>query len=313
MYKLFVIVLIALFATSCKFDKSGKTETAKTNTKAPQVDEYSAIFGGGPFYSADVGVINDLRTSGFSTIILWTLHISEDGSMNFNDKKLIDSDGNYIGDPEWKNRLKKLTEAPSSVKRIEIGVGAWGAKSWENIKTILANEGSGKDTKLYKSFQMLMKITGATAINYDDEVTFDVPSTVEFSLMLADMGYKVGLCPYNEVEYWKSVYEQVETKVPGTIDRVYLQCYAGGARNKPADWNQYFGDVKVSYGLWCRNGENCEGGDTPAEIEAKIKSEADNISGGFIWLYDDIVKCSVHGNTKTYGEAINNGLIPISN
>lgn len=297
-------LLLILFLSSC--DKKSNNEVKITN-QAPE-NVYSAIFGGGPFYSGGNEVIDDLRNSGFNTVILWTIHIDEDGSMNLNDQSIIDKNGNYIGDPEWKNRLIRLQEEPSSVERIEIGVGAWGAKSWENIKNLIASEGTGSDTKLYKAFQLLQEITGAAAVNYDDEVTFDVESTVQFSLMLDNLGYKIGLCPYNEVAYWKSVYEQVEAKKPGAIDRVYLQCYAGGNKNLPSQWNQYFGDIKVSYGLWSKNGGDCKQGDNPDEIKKKIASQKENISGGFIWLYDDIQKCQAYGSTSSYAKAINEGL-----
>lgn len=308
--KKLIYILVFTGVVSC--NSCDKTDNS-TNVKSDEIGavpegKYSAIFGGGPFYSGGIEVINDLKESGFSTVILWTIHIGEDGSMNYNDTPIINADGEYIGDPLWQSRLEQLTTAPSSVDRIELGIGAWGAKSWENIKNLIASEGTGSNTKLYKAIQKLQVITGATAINYDDEVTFDVASTVDFTLMLAEMGLKVGLCPYNETDYWKSVYDQVEAKSPGTIDRVYLQCYAGGSRNKPSNWNQLFGDLKVSYGLWCKNGDNCENGDNPSAIKEKISIEKGNIDGGFIWLYDDIQKCAAFGKTSSYAKAINEGL-----
>ncbi len=307
-FKSLVLFLLFIVSTSCTDSNSENTDPSNQKPTNPPANEYSAIFGGGPFYSGGDEVINDLKSSGFSTVILWTIHVGKDGSMNFNDQKIIDANGEYIGDPAWTTRLSSLLETPTSVDRIEIGVGAWGAQSWGNIKNTIAAEGSGKETKLYKSFQKLMEITGATAINYDDEVTYDVESTVKFSLMLADMGYKISLCPFDQTNYWKSVYSQVEAQKPGVIDRVYLQCYAGGYSNKPAIWNQHFGDLKVSMGLWCRNGNNCVNGDSPSEIESKIETDAENISGGFIWLYDDIQKCAAYGTSSSYARAINKAL-----
>ncbi|MPQ46109.1 lysyl endopeptidase [Marinifilum sp. N1E240] len=304
----YLFIFFTLSACNACSDSNNDSDNSSKNSSEVPAGKYSAVFGGGPFYSGGMEVMEDLKSSGFSTVIIWTIHIGADASMNFNDTPIINAEGEYIGDPEWKTRLATLTTEPTSVDRIELGVGAWGAQSWENIKNLIATEGIGPDTKLYKAFQKLQDITGASAINYDDEVTFDVPSTVEFSLMLADMGYKVALCPFNEDEYWKAVYEQVEAKQAGTVDRVYLQCYAGGWKNKPSQWNQYFGDLKVSYGLWCRNGENCSNGDKPAIIQEKISNEKENIDGGFIWLYDDIQKCAAYGKSSSYAKAINDGL-----
>ena len=276
-------------------------------TLAPE-NTYSAVFGGGDFYSGGDAVILDLKNSGFTTVILWTIHIQADGSMVFNDKAVIDQNGNYVGDPDWGDRLAKLLEAPTTVDRIELGIGAWGSKSWENIKKLIDEEGTGPETKLYKAIKKLTEITGASAINYDDEYTYDVESTVKFSLMLNDMGLKVGLCPYTQTNYWKSVFEQVEEEKSGTIDRVYLQCYDGGAGNHPANWNQLFSHVKVSMGLWCKNNANCNNGDSPETIQSKISNIKNDLAGGFIWLYEDIQKCSKHGKTQSYATAINEGM-----
>ncbi|MDE5417410.1 hypothetical protein L3049_05260 [Labilibaculum sp. DW002] len=274
----------------------------------PPANKYSAVFGGGSFYSGGDAVILDMRNSGFTTAILWTIHVGEDGSMVFNDKGVIDQNGEYEGDPEWGTRLAKLLQAPTSVDRIELGIGAWGSKSWENIKKLIDAEGIGSDTKLYKAIKKLKEVTGATAINYDDELTYDVESTVQFSLMLDDLGLKVSLCPYTQTSYWQSVYQQVEAERPGTIDRVYLQCYAGGSGNTQAGWNQYFGDINVSLGLWCKNGSGCNSGDSPETIKSKIATDKANVDGGFIWLYEDIQHCSDKGKTQDYATAINQGL-----
>lgn len=35
----------------------------------------SAIYGGGPFYSDGQAVMNTLRASGFTTVVLWSIHV----------------------------------------------------------------------------------------------------------------------------------------------------------------------------------------------------------------------------------------------
>jgi len=289
-------------------DAIGIIKSLNIKPNLPPANRYSAIFGGGYFYSGGNGPIIEIKNSGFTTLILWTIHIGEDGSMVFNDKAVIDQAGNYIGDAQWQHRLAKLLEAPTTIDRIELGIGAWGSKSWENIKKLIDAEGTGSNTKLYKAMKKLKEITGAVAINYDDEYTYDVASTVAFSLMLQEIGYKVSLCPYTKANYWKSVYEQVEAEKPGTIDRVYLQCYDGGAGNSPVQWNQYFGDLKVSMGLWSKHGSNCNEGYDPASVETLLKAQANNVDGGFMWIYNDIRACSASGKAQDYARAINNAL-----
>ena len=207
--------------------------------------QVSAVYGGGPFYSGGQAVLDDLRASGFNTVILWTIHVGSAGNMNFNDIPVIDGFGNYIGDPDWANRIASLRRAPTAIDRIEIGVASAGATDFENIESLINAHGTGSDTVLYKAFQNLKTVTGADAVNFDDESNYDVSTMVQFAVMLADLGYKVTFVPYTRQSFWETVYRQVEAQRPGTIDRVYLQVYAGGAGNNPVSWNGSFGDLKV--------------------------------------------------------------------
>jgi hypothetical protein len=59
----------------------------------------SAIFGGGPFYEDGQAVINTLRSSGYTTVILWTIHVhAGSGDLYYNDH-LVAAGGRYVGDP----------------------------------------------------------------------------------------------------------------------------------------------------------------------------------------------------------------------
>lgn len=273
--------------------------------------QVSAVYGGGPFYSGGQAVLDDLRASGFNTVILWTIHVGSAGNMNFNDIPVIDGFGNYIGDPDWANRIASLRRAPTAIDRIEIGVASAGATDFENIESLINAHGTGSDTVLYKAFQNLKTVTGADAVNFDDESNYDVSTMVQFAVMLADLGYKVTFVPYTRQLFWETVYRQVEAQRPGTIDRVYLQVYAGGAGNNPVSWNGSFGDLKVIPGLWSVNGGGCDRGDTPGQVQSRMERWQSDVSGGFMWFYDDIQRCSASGRTTAdYAAAINNALAP---
>src|ERR1700750_2127913 len=56
----------------------------------------SAIYGGGPFYSGGTAVMNDLRSSGFTTVMLWSIHVDANGDLHLNDQALI-SNGAFVG------------------------------------------------------------------------------------------------------------------------------------------------------------------------------------------------------------------------
>src|SRR4051794_41281985 len=72
----------------------------------------SGVYGGGPFYDGGQTVMDDLRSSGFTTVVLWTIHVnSSSGDLAFNDHVVV-SNGQYVGDPGWGGRLRSLKQAP---------------------------------------------------------------------------------------------------------------------------------------------------------------------------------------------------------
>ncbi len=265
----------------------------------------SAIFGGGPFYQGGQSVMNDLRSSGFNTVIIWSVHVNANGDLVLNDS-LVCSGGSYVGDPAWKTQWATLKTAPTSVKRIEVSVGAWGCADFEHIRDLINSQGTGANTVLYKNFAALKAATGADAVDFDDESCYDVASAVKFGQMCASMGYKVTLCPYTNSGFWSSVKSQLGS----TVDRIYLQCYAGGAGNNPATWSSTMG-MKVIPGLWCLHGSS---GDTASTVKSKLTNWKSSSVGGFMWLYDDMQKLSSPNATKDYASAINSAFTtPASN
>ena len=180
---------------------------------------------------------------------------------------------------------------------------------WTDIQALVASGGTGPGSVLYKTFSTLKTVTGADAVDYDNEDDYDTGSAVALSLMLADLGYKISLCPYQASSHWSAVYSQVQASRPGAIDWVYLQDYAGGAGNDPAQWDTLFGSMKVMPGLWAKNGTGCTAGMTPAQIQTQMTTWKPLIAGGFIWLYDDVQACSAPGlTTADYAAAINTAL-----
>ena len=272
----------------------------------------SAIFGGGPFYSGGQTVINDLRNSGFTTVFLWSIHIEDNGDLVYNDIPIV-RNGAYIGsDADWPARLASLKTAPTSVKRVEVSIGAWGVPDFERMAK-LANGtaagcgttivcGTGSTSILYRNFQVLKTITGADAVNYDDESHYNVADSTTFGQMLVGLGYKITFAPYTNQSFWKGV----KDNLGASVDRIYLQVYDGGAGNNPATWNTAMG-MTVMPGLWTKHGSGCSAGDSPAQVQTRMagwKTSA-GITGGFLWLYDDILACSAQGTTAQYASAIN--------
>ncbi|MFP2896184.1 PKD domain-containing protein [Corallococcus sp. 4LFB] len=278
---------------------------------APAALADSAIYGGGPFYSGGTAVMNDLRGSGFTTVILWSFHIEDNGDLVYNDIPVV-RNGAYIGDPAWPTRLASLKTAPTSVNRIEVSIGAWSVPDFERMARLVNGTaagcgstlvcGTGSSSILYRNFQALKTATGATAVNFDDESAYDLAPTTQFGQMLVGLGYKITFAPYTQQTFWRSL----KDNLGGAVDGIYLQVYDGGASNNPASWNTAMG-MTVDPGLWSRHGSGCASGDSPATVQSKMsnwKSTA-GINGGFIWLYDDIQACAAQGTSAQYAAAIN--------
>ncbi len=270
----------------------------------------SAVFGGGPFYSGGAGVMNTLRSSGFTTIILWCIHVdATTGNLILNDQ-LVVVNGAYVGNAAWPGQLATLKVAPTSVNRIEVSVGSWGVNDFQSVQILMNAQGTNTGSILYRNFQALRIATGADAVDFDDETLYDVATTVKFGQMLSSIGYRVTLCPYMNPGFWQSVYAQLGSKV----DAVYLQCYAGGAGNDPATWNGYFAGLKVIPGLWCSHGTGCADGNNPGSVAGQMlawKNSAD-VAGGFMWLYDDMLSCASQGTPAAYAAAINQSVDPLN-
>jgi hypothetical protein len=268
----------------------------------------SAVYGSGALYRGGQPVMDILRSSGFTTVILWSVHVNATGDLFFNDDRIV-SNAQYIGDKDWPRFVRTLKQQqPTSVNRIELSVGAYGTEDWENIKALIQRDGAGQDTILYRNFQVLYQtLGGVDAINDDDESCYDPVSTVAFAQMAKSIGFRgFTIVPYTNPDFWRTV----RNKLGQFMDRVYLQGYAGGAGNDPKQWAGWMG-MPVEPGLWCKNGDGCSDGDTPSDIRtamAKWHREA-GIPGGFIWLYDDIEHClsSTHFSAADYASAVNQG------
>ena len=264
----------------------------------------SGVYAGGPVYYSTDWSIAELRGSGFTHVIVWTIHINEHGDLDFNAEFPIVKAGKYVGDdkyPEFPDNIARLKTPPTSIRRIEFGLSAARSPTFLHIKTLVSAQGTGPNSTLYKNFEALKKrIPGIDAINFDDEMTYDATSATQFAVMLADLGYKVALVPYTAHRFWSDLARDTNAARPGTVDMVYLQCYAGGTGNNPGLWASYFKGIPVYPGLWSRF-------HSPARVEAQMARwhKDFGISGGFMWIYDDFDNSP---KVAQYASAITNAL-----
>ncbi|HLW88913.1 MAG TPA: hypothetical protein VKR57_10510 [Terriglobales bacterium] len=259
---------------------------------------YTGIFGGGPFYKNAGPNITEIENSGFSEAIVWSVEVNSTGDLNFNGEFPLTSNGAYIGNqthPDFPGNMAQLKQG--TVKRVTFSVGSSNFGDWENITALIEAQGTGPTSILYKDFQALKAaIPALDAIDFDDENSYNSPTTIAFGVMLGQLGYHVMPDPYTNNNYWTNVVAQINSQLPGTVDGVHLQAYAGGQGNNPCvGWD--FGSVPVFPGLWDQN-------DTPAQVESIMSGwhSQCGIIGGFMWLYDDFVG---NGLAAQYAAAIN--------
>lgn len=268
-------------------------------TSASAQTGFTGIFGGGPFYKGNVAPnITEIENSGFTEAIVWSVEVSSTGDLNFNGEFPLTSGGAYVGNSYYPNFPADMAQLKQgTVKRVTFSVGSSNYGDWENITSLVESQGTGPSSILYKDFAALKAaIPALDAIDFDDENSYNSPTTIAFAIMLGNLGYHVMPDPYTNNSYWTSLVAQINTQLPGTVDGIHLQAYAGGAGNSPCTgWN--FGSVPVFPGLWDQN-------DTPSQVESIMSGWHNQcgIIGGFMWLYDDFVGT---GLAAQYASAIN--------
>ena len=271
---------------------------------APAAQGFSGIFGGGPLYITSKGAsanITELENSGFTEIIVWSVEVKTNGDLNLNGEFPLTSGGAYIGGqmyPAFASDMARLKQG--KVQRVTFSIGSSNFGDWQDITSLVRSQGTGPDSILYKTFASLKAaIPALDAIDFDDENSFDLSTTVQFGVMLGQLGYRVMPDPYFDAAYWKQVVSQINTQLPGTVDGVHLQTYAGGAGNSPCrGWD--FGDVPVLPFVWDRD-------DTPKQVYRQMNAwhTQCGIVGGGMWLYDDFVGT---GAAAKYAAAVNRGV-----
>jgi hypothetical protein len=289
-------------ATSGAAQTSAVTATAQTG--------YVGILGGGPVYKHIPKNIEQLKRSGFTELIVWSVEVSTTGDLNLNGEFPLTSDGEYIGNETYPYFPADLeTIKRGTVKRVTLSIGSSNYGDWEDIKALVDSQGTGPDSILYKDFAALKAALPLDAIDFDDENSYDSSSTIKFAVMLGKLGYKVTMNPYTNSDYWTSVVSQINKKRAGLVDGIHLQTFAGGEGNSPCsvsgseDWN--FGSVPVYPGV--SDQPSAPPYLTPAAAKTAMKNwhTQCGITGGWLWIFDQIAGTS---QVRKYAHAITRGV-----
>src|ERR1700689_150841 len=185
---------------------------------------YSGIFGGGPFYKNAANNITEIENSGFTEAIVWSVEGNSVGDLNWNGEFLLTTAGAYVGNathPDFPGNMALLKQG--TVKRVTFSVGSSNVGDWQDITALVNAQGTGPTSILYKDFQALKAaIPALDAIDFDDENSYNSPTTIAFAVMLGNLGYHVMPDPYTNNSYWTNLVPQINSQRPGTVDGIHL-------------------------------------------------------------------------------------------
>jgi hypothetical protein len=123
------------------------------------------------------------KASGFTTLITFAMHVNADGTLLIGG--VACTNGVYVGPTNWGSLVATLKVPPTTVTRYEVCIGGWTDTSYDNIKSVIASQGTGTGSILYKNFQALKNaVPGIDAINDDDEQAYDLNSSTSFANIL---------------------------------------------------------------------------------------------------------------------------------
>lgn len=267
---------------------------------------FVGILGGGPVYKRDRTNIRELTKAGFTELLVWSVEVGPTGDLNLNGEFPLTSGGKYVGDQTWPKFARDLRSIKTgAVTRITLSIGSSNVGDFQDIKALVDSQGTGRKSILYRDFAALAAALPVDAIDLDDENGYDSESTIKFALMLGGLGYHVTIDPYTNNTYWQSLVAAINGQMPGLVDGVHLQTYAGGIGNSPCSsaWN--FGSVPVYPGLSDDHG--APPFMTPAQAEAKLKSwhDACGITGAWLWIFDQIAGTDL---PRQYAHAMTRGV-----
>jgi hypothetical protein len=267
---------------------------------------YVGILGGGPTYMRNPVYIKELKKSGFTELLIWSVEVKTNGDLNLNGEFPLTSNGKYIGDQLWPKFAHDLKNIKTGkVTRITLSIGSSNFGDFQNLKALVDSQGTGKKSILYKDFAALAKALPVDAIDLDDENGYDSESTIKFALMLGGLGYHVTMNPYTNSTYWQSVVSQINTQMPGVVDGIHLQTFAGGQGNSPCSSTWDFGGVPVYAGLSDQPSAPPFKSPTAAEAQLKTWHDQCGITGAWLWIYDQIKGT---GQAKDYAKDMTKGV-----
>jgi hypothetical protein len=279
--------------------------------------------------------LSEVQNSGFTSVILWTLHVHTNGDLYYNDT-LIVQNGQYSNpdNPAFGKYVAGLRSQGSSVNQVLFGIGSGGVSDFAAIQGLLSTP-AGTQTLMtnFAALQANVPVNGYD-LDLEEFPLEDYTQTIiTLSLLLnKKFGTYITFCPYCDETFWVNCLSGIYQNNNKTqiVSWMNLQCYDGGTGNDPAQWAAAIKNASsptgvtnpvqfVIPGYWCYNtSQKSFMGQCPDQIQqtfADLAKSDPGINGGFIWDSSDIFTNQGSGSCSggsmdcaAYATAINNGI-----
>ena len=280
-------------------------QLAALGQRGPATEPNTILFGRGT-YPGDDSSYAMIRSSGFTTMMLSSFYIKENGDVYSGDdgSRPIIHAGHYSGDKDWLKRVASLRRG-GSIRRIEILLeGRWYGQppnTYDFIRDWIDSSkgapgtvaGTGRGSTLYGILKVMKETIGVDAICIDDESVYDSTSIIRLGELARTMGLHMSLCPFTRIPYWKSI---LDSSQAGVVDAIYLQCYDGGKDAVPGEWVRGLASTVPVYPIFlCRGAfSTCDvshNSKSPRAIRAQLqefKAGDPELRGAGVWQMADI-------------------------
>jgi hypothetical protein len=265
--------------------------------------------------------------SGFTTVILWALHVDSSGNLLYNDEKAA-VNGNVTLNPSAVSYIQQL-KVKGMINKLFFSIGGSGADANSDFANILKNRAAAT-----QNFQALKTTLSLDGIDFDYEGDMDtngVNTIAALTMMMHNLGLATTYCPYSDTGFWLRCLA-LAYKLNNNIQPVSwlnLQCYDGGSENTPGEWANQIRNYKnlgidqpeafVVPGLWAVNQDKPAEGMCPTQMQSQFsqwQSQSPGITGGWVWNTYDVFEnenlqptpCDGPTTPTAYAQAIQNGL-----
>lgn len=289
------------------------------------------IYGNGLFQDQTIPYadqLSQMRASGYTTLVLWALHVHDTGDFYYNDNLMVQN-GKIMtsDDPDkmWLNpeftKLVTAVKQGGSVDKVVLSMGPFVS----DFKAMYNNQ-----TMARKNLQALLNAMPIDAIDFDYEGGGDIDMIVGLTEMVDDTGLAVTYCPYMDQQFWLECLARVYADKGRQVVAWYnLQCYDGGGGNDPAQWAQNiaaygqplgiddpYGFVVPGYWVQQDHPGKSYWGKCPDQVQSQFAAlRQQGLKGGWLWNSADVFSYQGSGlcgqqdmSLKAYAQAVISGL-----